>query len=56
MTLSHLDAQGRAGTFQEAHRVYRRTGQPCPVCGSSVQRIVLGGRSTHFCPACQPGG
>ncbi|MFZ5586399.1 MAG: bifunctional DNA-formamidopyrimidine glycosylase/DNA-(apurinic or apyrimidinic site) lyase [Thermodesulfobacteriota bacterium] len=51
-----VDAQGRAGTFQEAHRVYRRTGQPCPVCGSSVQRIVLGGRSTHFCPACQPGG
>ncbi|MFH1060513.1 MAG: bifunctional DNA-formamidopyrimidine glycosylase/DNA-(apurinic or apyrimidinic site) lyase [Pseudomonadota bacterium] len=51
-----VDAQGRAGTFQEAHRVYRRTGQPCPACGAAVERIVLGGRSTHFCPACQPAG
>lgn len=48
-----VDAAGRAGTFQEAHRVYRRTGQPCPACGALVERTVLGGRSTHFCPGCQ---
>jgi formamidopyrimidine-DNA glycosylase len=48
-----VDAEGRAGTFQEAHRVYRRTGCECPRCGNSIQRIVLGGRSTHFCPECQ---
>ena len=48
-----VDAEGRAGTFQEAHRVYRRTGQPCPACGTLVERTVLGGRSTHFCPCCQ---
>ncbi|MCA1989545.1 MAG: bifunctional DNA-formamidopyrimidine glycosylase/DNA-(apurinic or apyrimidinic site) lyase [Desulfarculus sp.] len=48
-----VDAEGRAGTFQEAHRVYRRTGQPCPACGAPVERVVLGGRSTHFCPVCQ---
>lgn len=48
-----VDAKGRAGSFQEAHRVYRRTGQPCPACGTPVQRMVLGGRSTHFCPSCQ---
>lgn len=48
-----VDAEGRAGTFQEAHRVYRRTGQPCPACGAPVERAVLGGRSTHFCPGCQ---
>lgn len=48
-----VDARGRAGTFQHEHRVYRRTGQPCPACGAIVERIVLGGRSTHFCPVCQ---
>ncbi|MBI5521484.1 MAG: bifunctional DNA-formamidopyrimidine glycosylase/DNA-(apurinic or apyrimidinic site) lyase [Desulfarculus sp.] len=49
-----VDAEGRPGTFQEAHRVYRRTGQPCPACGATVEKIVLAGRSTHFCPRCQP--
>lgn len=48
-----VDAEGRPGTFQHAHRVYRRTGLPCPACGSPVQRIVVAGRSTHFCPHCQ---
>ncbi|MCB0041857.1 MAG: Fpg/Nei family DNA glycosylase, partial [Caldilinea sp.] len=32
---------------------FRRTGLPCPVCGTPVERIVLGQRSTHFCPVCQ---
>jgi formamidopyrimidine-DNA glycosylase len=49
-----IDAEGRAGTFQHAHRVYQRAGQPCPACGATVEKTVLGGRSTHFCPACQP--
>lgn len=49
-----VDAQGRPGTFQEAHRVYRRTGQPCPTCGTPVEKMVLAGRSTHYCPRCQP--
>ncbi len=48
-----IDAAGRAGTFQHAHRVYQRAGQPCPVCGAPVEKIVLAGRSTHFCPVCQ---
>ncbi|MCB2187742.1 MAG: bifunctional DNA-formamidopyrimidine glycosylase/DNA-(apurinic or apyrimidinic site) lyase [Deltaproteobacteria bacterium] len=51
-----VDAEGRPGTFQEAHRVYQRGGQPCPMCGESIHRIVLAGRSTHYCPRCQPGG
>ncbi len=49
-----VDAEGRPGTFQHAHRVYRRTGQACPTCGQPVEKIVLAGRSTHFCPNCQP--
>jgi formamidopyrimidine-DNA glycosylase len=35
-------------------KVFRRTGQPCYVCGAEIERIKVGGRSTHFCPRCQP--
>jgi formamidopyrimidine-DNA glycosylase len=49
----YVDADGVAGFFQLEHHVYSRTGQPCLVCGAPIRRIVLGGRSTHFCPHCQ---
>jgi formamidopyrimidine-DNA glycosylase len=49
-----VDAAGRPGTFQETHQVYQKTGQPCPVCGAAIQKMVLGGRATHYCPVCQP--
>ena len=35
-------------------RVYDREGQPCARCGAAIRRIVQGGRSTYFCPSCQP--
>ena len=41
------------GTYQRRHRVFRRTGHPCPVCGTPIERIRVSGRSTHFCPHCQ---
>lgn len=44
---------GVRGQNQERHRVFRRTGQPCPTCGAPIVRIVLGQRATHFCPQCQ---
>ena len=47
---------GEPGGFQEEHRVFQRTGQPCLVCGRAIERIVLGQRSTHFCPHCQAMG
>jgi formamidopyrimidine-DNA glycosylase len=50
----YVDAEGDAGAFQKLHRVYDRQGQPCRVCRATIQRIVLGGRSTCFCPNCQP--
>ena len=34
-------------------RVYDRAGKPCPVCGTTIERIIVGQRSTHFCPNCQ---
>lgn len=49
----YVDADGAEGFFQIQHRVYGREGQPCRVCGTPIRRIVLGGRSTHFCPNCQ---
>jgi formamidopyrimidine-DNA glycosylase len=49
----YVDAQGRKGFFQFKHRVYQRTGEPCLTCGAKVRRILVGQRSSHFCPKCQ---
>jgi formamidopyrimidine-DNA glycosylase len=49
----YRDADGQAGYFQSMHRVYDREGKPCRKCRTKIERIVLGGRSTHFCPECQ---
>ena len=48
-----VDADGLEGAFQKLHRVYDREAKACLTCGAPIRRIVLGGRSTHFCPACQ---
>jgi formamidopyrimidine-DNA glycosylase len=50
----YFDANGDSGGFQKLHAVYDRAGLPCRKCKSPIQRIVLGGRSTHFCARCQP--
>lgn len=49
----YRDSDGLPGGFQKLHRVYGREGEPCRVCRTKIERIVLGGRSTHFCPTCQ---
>jgi len=49
----YMDANGNAGAFQKLHAVYDRAGRKCRRCGSPIERIVVGGRSTHFCPHCQ---
>lgn len=48
-----IDWVYRGGEFQNHFRVYGRTGEACPVCGTAVERIVVGQRGTHFCPQCQ---
>lgn len=48
-----LDQVYRGGEFQEHFQVYGRTDEPCYNCGALILRIVLGGRSTHFCGRCQ---
>lgn len=50
---AYRDAEGREGENQEYLRVFRRTGEPCPRCGTLIQRMVVGGRGTYFCPRCQ---
>jgi formamidopyrimidine-DNA glycosylase len=50
----YVDAEGGRGAFQRLHSVYDRAGEPCPMCKNPIERIVLGGRSTCFCPRCQP--
>jgi formamidopyrimidine-DNA glycosylase len=49
----YVDAEGVRGFFQLEHRVYQRTGEPCLVCKTPIKRIVVAGRSTHYCPHCQ---
>lgn len=49
----YVNAEGDEGSFQLEHRVYQRTGEPCLVCRTPIKRVVVGGRSTHYCPRCQ---
>lgn len=49
----YVDSFGQAGTFQQHHKVYGRGEQPCIECGTRLEKIKIGGRSTCFCPNCQ---
>ena len=49
----YVDADGEEGFFQLQHRVYGREGEPCLVCQTPVKRVVIAGRSSHYCPHCQ---
>ena len=49
----YRDGNGNAGYFQIHHAVYDRDGQPCGRCQTPIKRLVLGGRSTFYCPRCQ---
>lgn len=46
--------RGGSGRNREHLRAYGQTGKPCPRCGTPIVRILVGQRSTHLCPACQP--
>lgn len=48
-----IDWVYRGGEFQNHFRVYDRAGKPCPTCGTRIERILVGQRSTHYCPNCQ---
>ena len=48
-----FDVDNRPGRNADKLKVFRRTGCACPRCGAAIERIVVGQRSTHFCPCCQ---
>ena len=47
-------AAGTASADAERFRVYDRAGNPCATCGNKILRLLQAGRSTFYCPACQP--
>lgn len=49
----YRDAFGRRGGYDKVRYVYQREDEPCPRCGTKIQRIKIGGRSACFCPRCQ---
>ncbi len=49
----YVTPDGADGAYQNERRVYARAGEPCPACGASIRRVVIGQRSAHFCPRCQ---
>lgn len=50
---SYINSQGQIGMFQLELYVYGRQNEPCKKCGSVLEKTVVGGRGTHFCPTCQ---
>jgi formamidopyrimidine-DNA glycosylase len=50
----YVDSNGQRGEFQLQHRVYQRDGKPCFRCKAKIRRVIVAGRSSHFCPRCQP--
>lgn len=50
----YVNAIGQKGTYLDVAKVYRKTGLDCPRCpGMKIERLKVGGRSSHFCPNCQ---
>jgi formamidopyrimidine-DNA glycosylase len=49
-----LDAEGEPGEYQRQHRAYGREGKHCFRCGVTIRRAIVAGRSSYFCPKCQP--
>jgi formamidopyrimidine-DNA glycosylase len=50
----YVDLDGGRGEFQQKHRAYQHDGRKCFRCSTIIRRIIVAGRSTHFCPQCQP--
>jgi formamidopyrimidine-DNA glycosylase len=49
----YVNPDGRDGGYQNERRVYSRTGEPCSNCKTAIKRLVIAGRSSHYCPSCQ---
>jgi len=52
--IDFLDPEGEPGEYQRRHRAYGREGKPCHRCKTRIRRTIVAGRSSYFCPKCQP--
>jgi len=50
---NYVDAKGRRGSYLSFASVFRRNGQPCSRCGTTIIKTRVAGRGTHLCPKCQ---
>jgi formamidopyrimidine-DNA glycosylase len=50
---TYVDAEGKKGSYMSFANVFRREGQPCPRCGTTITKTRVAGRGTHLCPHCQ---
>lgn len=50
---NYVNAEGKRGSYMDFARVFRREGQACPRCGTTIEKIKWAGRGTHLCPNCQ---
>jgi formamidopyrimidine-DNA glycosylase len=50
---NYVDAEGKQGSYLTFAKVFRRDGQPCPRCGTTIVKLRVAGRGTHICPHCQ---
>ena len=50
---NYVDAEGKRGSYLAFAQVFRREGQPCPRCGTTIVKTRVAGRGTHVCPRCQ---
>ena len=50
---NYVNAEGKKGSYLSFARVFRREGEPCPRCGTTIEKTRVAGRGTHLCPTCQ---
>jgi formamidopyrimidine-DNA glycosylase len=50
---TYVNAEGKKGSYMDFARVFRREGQACPRCGTTIEKLRVAGRGTHICPHCQ---
>ena len=49
----YVHPDGERGSYQDERQVYARRGEPCLACSAGIKRVLVGQRSTHYCPVCQ---
>lgn len=51
---NYVNAEGKRGSYMDFANVFRKEGEACSRCGTTIEKIRVAGRGTHVCPYCQP--